>query len=214
VPGIVCALQEKHKSADTSVNLAAEFIILTAVRTGEARFMRVREVDLGERLWIVPAERMKTEDGPEGLCFEVPLSDRAVSILKAVIPEGASPDAHVFAGQRSRNREKPLGMNAVLHALKAVYPAMTTHGCRSSFRDWAGDETTCERDIAEMALAHKVGDEVEQAYRRGSALKKRRQLMEAWARYIGGISNVVTFASREPHSDDWEAPPRQTAESR
>jgi integrase len=214
VPGIVRALRERHKSADSSANLAAEFIILTAVRTGEARFMRVRELDLGERLWVVPAERMKAEDSPEGLCFEVPLSDRAVSILKSVIPKDASPDAYVFAGQWSRNGEKPLGMNAVLHALKAVYPAMTTHGCRSSFRDWAGDETTYERDIAEMALAHKVGDEVEQAYRRGSALKKRRQLMEAWARYIGGVPTVVTFASREPQWDDRELPPRQTAESR
>ena len=214
VSRIVQALQEKHKSADSNVNLAAEFIILTAVRTGEARFMRVREVEFVERLWIIPAERMKTEDSPEGLCFEVPLSDRTVSILKAVIPKDASPDAYVFAGQWSRNGEKPLGMNAVLHALKAVYPAMTTHGCRSSFRDWAGDETTHERDIAEMALAHKVGDEVEQAYRRGNALKKRRQLMEAWACYVGGASNVVTFASREPGADDRGLPPRQIAELR
>jgi len=213
VPRIVRALQQKHKSADSNVNLAAEFIILTAVRTGEARFMRVREVDFVERLWIVPAERMKTEDSSEGLCFEVPLSGRAVSILKAVIPKGACPDAYVFAGQWSRNGETPLGMNAVL-PLKAVYSAMTTHGCRSSFRDWAGDETAYERDIAEMALAHKVGDEVEQAYRRGNALKKRRQLMEAWARYVGGVSNVVTFASREPQLDDRGSPSRQIAESR
>jgi len=113
--------------------------------------------------------------------------------LKAVIPKDAAPDAYVFAGQWSTDRSKPLGMNAVLHALKAVYPAMTTHGCRSSFRDWAGDETRFERDIAEMALAHKVGDETEQAYRRGTALKKRRQLMEAWARYIEGAFNVVTI---------------------
>jgi integrase len=212
VPRIVEALQKKHKSADSNVNLAAEFIILTAVRTGEARFMRAREVDFVERLWIVPAERMKTEDSPDGLCFEVPLSDRAFSILKAVIPKSASPDAYVFAGQWSKNAKKPLGMNAVLHALKAVYPAMTTHGCRSSFRDWAGDETAYERDVAEMALAHKVGDEVEQAYRRGSALKKRRQLMDAWAHYIGGASNVVTFASREPQLDDRGL--SSTAESR
>lgn len=214
VPRIVRALQQRHQSADSNVNLAAEFIILTAVRTGEARFMRVREVDFVERLWIVPAERMKTEDSPEGACFEVPLSDRTVSILRSVIPKGTSPDAYVFAGQWSRNREKPLGMNAVLHALKAVYPAITTHGCRSSFRDWVGDETTYERDIAEMALAHKVGDEVEQAYRRGHALKKRRQLMEAWARYVVGVSNVVTLAAREPQSDDQGTPSRQIAESR
>ena len=116
-----------------------------------------------------------------------------MAILKAAIPKGVAPGAYVFAGQWSKDHMKPLGQNALLHALKAVYPAMTTHGCRSSFRDWAGDETHFERDIAEMALAHKVGDEVEQAYRRGTALKKRRQLMEAWARYVEGASNVVTI---------------------
>jgi hypothetical protein len=106
---------------------------------------------------------MKTEDDAEGTSFEVPPSGPAVAILKAVIPKDAAADAYVFAGQWSMDHTKPLGQNAVLHPLKAVYPAMTTHGCRSSFRDWAGDETRFERDIAEMALAHKVGDEVEQA---------------------------------------------------
>jgi integrase len=132
-----------------------------------------------------PAERIKTEDDPQGQDFEVPLCDRALSILRAVIPKDAAPAAYVFAGQWSKDHTKPLGMNAVLHAPKAVYPAMITHGCRSSFRDWAGDETRFEREIAEMALAHKVGDETEQAYRRGNALKKRRQLMEAWVRSVG-----------------------------
>ena len=193
VPGIVQALHAKREGADTAVNQAAEFIILTAVRTGEARYMRVSEVDFTERLWTIPAERMKTEDDPEGTDFEVPLSDPAIAILKAVIPKGTEPDAYVFAGQWSKDHAKPLGQNAILHALKAIYPAMTTHGCRSSFRDWAGDETQFERDIAEMALAHKVGDEVEQAYRRGTALKKRRQLMEAWARYVEGVSNLATI---------------------
>jgi integrase len=149
VPAIVRALQAKREGADTSVNQATEFIILTAVRTGEARNMRVGEVDFSERLWTIPAERMKTEDHPEGTAFEVPLSDRAIAILKAVIPKGAASDAYVFAGQWSKDHTKPLGQNAVLHVLKAIYPAMTTHGCRSSFRDWAGDETHVERDIAE-----------------------------------------------------------------
>lgn len=194
MPAIVRSLHAKREGADTAVNQAAEFIILTAVRTSEGRYMRVGEVDFAERLWTIPAERMKTEDDPDGTDFEVPLSDPAIAILKAVIPKGAGPDAYVFAGQWSKDHTKPLGQNAVLHALKAIYPAMTTHGCRSSFRDWAGDETRFERDIAEMALAHKVGDEVEQAYRRGTALKKRRQLMEAWARYVEGASNVVTIA--------------------
>jgi integrase len=193
VPGIVRALQAKHEGADTAVNQAAEFIILTAVRTSEARYMRAGEVDFSERLWTIPAERMKTEDDPDGTAFEVPLSGPAIAILRAVVRKNAEPDAYVFAGQWSTAHTKPLGQNAVLHALKAVYPAMTTHGCRSSFRDWAGDETQFERDIAEMALAHKVGDEVEQAYRRGTALKKRRLLMEAWARYVEGDSNVVAI---------------------
>jgi integrase len=194
VPSIVRELRAKHEGADTAVNLAAQFIILTAVRTSEARFMRIREVDFAERLWIIPPERMKTEDDPEGRPHEVPLCARAIAILKAVIPKDAALDRYVFAGQWSRDGAKPLGMNAVLHALKAVYPRMTTHGCRSSFRDWAGDETSFPRGVAEMALAHKVGDEVEQAYRRGTALKKRRQLMEAWGHYVEGASNVVAIA--------------------
>ncbi|MBR0717860.1 integrase arm-type DNA-binding domain-containing protein [Bradyrhizobium liaoningense] len=193
VPGIVQELRTKHKSADTAVNRAAEFIILTAVRTSEARFMRVCEINFEKKLWTIPAERMKTEDDPEGEEHEVPLSARALAILHAIIPKGLDPDAYVFAGQWSKDHKKPLGMNAVLHALQAAYPAMTTHGCRSSFRDWAGDETHFPREIAEMALAHKVGDEVEQAYRRGTALKKRRELMDAWGRYVDGESNVVAM---------------------
>jgi integrase len=194
VPGIVRALQVRHKGADTAVNLAAEFIILTAVRTGEARLMRVSEVDFKARLWTIPAERMKTEDDSDGMPFEVPLCDRAVAILKTVVPKGISSDAFVFAGQWSKDHAKPLGQNAVLHALKAVYPAMTTHGCRSSFRDWVGDETQFTREIAELALAHKVGDEVEQAYRRGTALKKRRLLMEAWEQYVQGAPRVIKYS--------------------
>lgn len=195
VPGIVAALRTKHSGADTAVNRAAEFIILTAVRTGEARFMRAREINFKEALWTVPAERMKTEDHPEGRPHEVPLCARAVAVLHAVMPKGLEPDAYVFAGQWSKDHTKALGMNAVLHALQKVYPDMTTHGCRSSFRDWAGDETSFPREVAEMALAHSVGDEVEQAYRRGTALKKRRELMEAWGRYVEGESNVVKLAA-------------------
>lgn len=191
VPGVVRLLRTKHAGADTNVNLAAEFIVLTAVRTGEARFMRVREVNFAKNLWTIPAIRMKTEDGPEGADFQVPLCDRAIAILEVAIPKHAAPDRYVFPGQWSKDGTKPLGHNTVLHALKAVYPQMTTHGCRSSFRDWAGDETGFPREIAEMALAHKVGDEVEQAYRRGTALEKRRRLMEAWGAYVDATSNVA-----------------------
>jgi integrase len=90
------------------VNRAAEFIILTAVRTGEARFMRVGEVDFEKKLWTVPAERMKTEDDAEGKPHEVPLCARAVAILKEVIAKGAPPDAYVFSGQWCKDGSKPL----------------------------------------------------------------------------------------------------------
>lgn len=193
MPGIAQVLRTKHSGADTAVNLAAEYIVLTAVRTSEARFMRKKEINFKDALWTIPAERMKTEDDPEGKEHEVPLCTRAIAILRAVMPKDLDPEAYVFAGQWSRDHSKPLGMNAVLHALQKIYPAMTTHGCRSTFRDWAGDETHVAREIAEMALAHKVGDEVEQAYRRGTALKKRRELMEMWGRYIEGDSNVVAL---------------------
>jgi hypothetical protein len=88
---------------------------------------------------------MKTEDDPEGTAFEVPLSDPAIAILKAVIPKGAGPDAYVFAGQWSRDHAKPLGQNAVLHALKAL-PGDDDAWVSISFRDWAG-ETHFERDM-------------------------------------------------------------------
>jgi hypothetical protein len=87
--------------------------------------MKVGEIDFAERLWTVPAERMKSEDDASGAPHAVPLCDRAIEILQAAIPENASPDAYVFAGQWSEDHAKPLGMNAVLHALQAVYPSMT-----------------------------------------------------------------------------------------
>jgi integrase len=183
VPGIVKKLQA---TPDTE-NLGAEFVILTAVRTSEARLMRVAEIDWEARRWAIPGARMKMDAD-----HVVPLCARAIAILNAVIPKDAKPEDFVFKG---RIAGRPFGENAMLNALKAVYPDMTTHGCRSSFRDWAGDMTSFPREIAEMALAHAVGDEVEQAYRRGTALDKRRQLMDAWAAYVEGQDNVVRIAA-------------------
>ena len=94
---------------------------------------------------------MKTDD-----LHEVPLCERAVAILKAIVPKEAKPDDWVFKGQWGK--PKPLGMNAVLHALKAVYSGpITTHGCRSTFRDWAGDETNFPREIAEWRWRTRSG---------------------------------------------------------
>jgi len=181
MPGIVNAL----KANKNTVNLALEYTILTAARTNESRQMRVREVDFGRSEWRVPALRMKMEED-----HVVPLCDRAIEILRSMIKEDAKPDDLVFEGEKVG---RPFGDNRMLNALKAVAPGVTTHGCRSSFRDWAGDMTSHPRDIAEMALAHAVGDEAEQAYRRGTALEKRRQLMDAWGAYVEESSNIVAL---------------------
>lgn len=89
---------------------------------------------------------------------------------------------YVFPGQRKGRPLSASAMEMLLHRLKA--DQFTVHGFRSSFRDWAGDRTNFPRDIAEAALAHRIGDATEQAYRRADALDKRRKLMEAWSRYV------------------------------
>jgi integrase len=183
MPGIVKAL----KANENTVNLALEFTILTAARTNESRQMRVCEIDFQARQWAVPAVRMKMDAD-----HVVPLCDRAIEILLSMITEDSKPDDLVFEGDKDG---RPFGDNRMLNALKAVAGDVTTHGCRSSFRDWAGDMTSFPREIAEMALAHAVGDEVEQAYRRSTALEKRRQLMEAWGAYVEGESNVLRIAA-------------------
>ena len=124
---------------------------------------------------MVPKERMKG-----GREHRVPLSARAVAILKALPRDGD----FVFTGRFS---DKPLDPKSLTTALRrAGVDGVTVHGFRSSFRDWAGDRTSFPREVAEAALAHKIGDAVEQAYRRGDALAKRRSLMNAWASYCAG----------------------------
>lgn len=157
--------------------LALEFLILTAARSGEVRDMRWSEVHLGDRLWSVPAARMKA-----GRVHRVPLSNRAVEILEALRPlSDGDADALVFPGHKPG---KPLSIMAMTMLLRRMGTDVTVHGFRSAFRDFAGDETGFAREVAEAALSHVIGDKAEQAYRRSDALAKRRQLMETWAAYV------------------------------
>jgi integrase len=151
---------------------ALEFTILCAARTGEVLGARWSEVDLSARLWRIPGSRMKGS-----VEHVVPLSARAVAILEGLSGSRA-PDALIFPGQRGE-----FSPQSIRNALLALRPALTTHGFRSTFRDWCGDATAFPREVAEAALAHKVGNAVEAAYRRGSALEKRRALMSAWSIY-------------------------------
>jgi integrase len=170
IPAFMEVLRARHAVA----SLALEFAILTAARSGEALGAMWNEIDLVERLWIVPKARMKAHRE-----HRVPLSGRALAILKDAKKLQTYNGGFVFPGQSPR---RPLSNMALLMLLRRMGRGdLTTHGFRSSFRDWAGDKTMFPREVAEAALAHAVGDEVELAYRRSDALEKRRRLMDAWA---------------------------------
>jgi integrase len=144
---------------------ALQFTILTAARTGETIGARWNEIDFEAKVWTIPAERMKA-----GRAHRVPLCDRAIAILRGLPRHG--------------ERVFPLAdVAAMLKLLRAVRPGFTTHGFRSSFRDWAAECTNFPRDVAEMALAHAIPSAVERAYRRGDLFQKRAKLMQSWADY-------------------------------
>lgn len=169
LPAFVVALRER----DAVAARALEFAILTAARTNEVLGAKWSEIDLDARLWTVPAERMKA-----GREFRVPLGDRAVEILRGVMAE--KQNDHVFHG----DRRATLSNMALLMLLRRMGRRdITAHGFRSSFRDWVEEQTDTSRAVAEMALAHSVGNAVEAAYRRGDLLEKRRPLMAKWGKY-------------------------------
>lgn len=187
VPAFVTKLQER--GAMTA--LALEFLILTCARSGECLGARWGEMDLEAGVWTVPAERMKA-----GRVHRVPLSPRALAILKAAAE--APTGEFVFPGY---GQDRPLSSNALRALLiRMGLGHVTAHGFRSSFRDWAGELSTFPRELAEGALAHKVGDETELAYRRGDALEKRRKLMNAWANYILNTKGNVIPLSKSKAS--------------
>lgn len=153
-----------------------EFTILTAARSGEALGATWGEIDLERGQWTVPANRMKA-----GVEHVVPLSNAAVQLLSR-LKFGAAPpaDQPVFAiaGAHRSNMAMAMLLRRMGHG------DVTVHGFRSTFRDWAGDATEFPRELVEQALAHTIVSKVERAYRRGIAVDRRRQLMEAWAKYI------------------------------
>ena len=158
--------------------IALEFLILTAARTGEVLGAQWSEIDLNERVWTVPARRMKG-----GLEHRVALSTVAIAALERVRDlRRSEADPFVFPGQATGKALSSGGMERVLDRMKV---AVTVHGFRSTFKDWAVDATQFPDLLSEQALAHVVGDESRRAYARSDALEKRRKLMEAWASYCG-----------------------------
>jgi len=162
---------------------AVIFTCLTAARSGEARKAVWSEFDLGAKLWIVPAERMKGKKE-----HRVPLSAGVLAILKdAQALRDRKHSDFVFPGQKKGCPLTDVALSKALHQAAGTKD-VTVHGLRSTFRDWAAEETDYPREVPEMALAHAIGDKVEAAYRRGDLFEKRREMMERWWQYTQTIS--------------------------
>lgn len=155
---------------------ALELLILTATRSGEVRGATWTEIDLGAATWTIPAQRMKA-----GKEHRIPLSDAAVKLLSA-LPRIEGTDV-VFPG----NKGKPLSDMTLTAVMRRMKAEAVPHGFRSTFRDWVSERTNYPPELAEMALAHTIGNKVEAAYRRGDMLDRRRQMMAAWAKFCEAL---------------------------
>ena len=186
----VAALMARLSKEAAVAARALEVCILTAARSGEILGARWSEFDLTQKVWTIPATRMKASRE-----HRVPLSNRAVSILEALAQIRTCD--FVFPSPRGNRPLSHVAMAKVLARLQVA--GVTVHGFRSAFRDWAGNETSVPREVAEAALAHVIGDKAEQAYRRSDALEKRSKLMTAWAKYCGSpkiAGNVTKLRAR------------------
>ncbi len=169
---------------------ALEFTILTAARTSEVLGARWEEIDLKAEVWTIPAERMKA-----GKEHKVALSECALAVLKPLA--AASTSDWIFPGEG--RKDGPLSNMTMLKVLKRMNrDDLTTHGFRSTFRDWAAETTDIPGEVVEMALAHTISSKVEAAYRRGDLLEKRRRLMKAWGRFCA--SHSPTAATQAPQT--------------
>jgi integrase len=191
IADFMVALRQREGTAARSL----EFTILTAARTGEVIYAKWDEIDLKHRVWTIPAQRMKA-----GQKHRVPLSDRAVEILKGLPREKGN--HHVFIGP-SKAGLSNMGMAMLLKRMAKTSfrkaGEITVHGFRSTFRDWASERTSYDNNVIEMALAHSIGSAVEKAYRRGDLFAKRSRLMADWAKYcntkpVAAGSNVVSLS--------------------
>ena len=178
LPAALQAVRES--SASLPVKLAFEILALTACRSGEVRGMVWDELDINEATWTIPGARMKA-----GKPHRVPQTQRALAILGEA--RGLSDGRGlVFPGPRSAGIISDMALTQVLRRLRLDF---VPHGLRSSFRDWAAEQTSSPHAVVEAALAHSVGNATEAAYFRSDLFDLRRALMDEWSRFLeGGIS--------------------------
>jgi len=163
----------------TADTLALEFLVLTAARGGEVRGALWTEIDREGGVWTIPASRMKANRP-----HRVPLCGRALEILETARTLGGGGSPIVFVTERGQ----PLNNKRMCRLLEKYRIAAVPHGFRSSFRDWAAEETDHPREVIEAALAHVVRNPVEAAYARSDLFERRRRLMDDWAGYLAGPS--------------------------
>jgi integrase len=178
------------KGRDAPAARALEFAILTATRSSETRLATWAEIDMKERLWTIPGDRMKA-----GIEHQIPLTDEMLSILNALKREEDNP--HVFIGT---SKNGTMSENALINVLKRMdRKGLTQHGFRATFKTWAGETTAHPREVIEHGLAHQLLDKAEASYDRGTRLEKRRKLMADWSKFCGTVrsedANVVPIHS-------------------
>jgi integrase len=184
VPSFVARLNEAIISEPTRLGL--ELLILTALRTKEARMGEWCEIDWEASTWTIPAARQLKKKRPTP--HIVPLSPRCIEILR-LLRKLASTSPYIFPG---KGGAKPISDMTFLMALRRLGLEITSHGFRSSFRDWAAEETNHRNEVIEKCLAHEIPNKVEAAYRRGDLLAKRLALMCDWSDYVAGKSSQST----------------------
>ena len=178
LPAFMAALRAREGVAAQ----ALAFTIMTAARTNEALGARWDEIDIHKKVWTAPASRMKA-----GETHVVPLSEAAIALLDALPRERGA--EFLFIGRRTGTRLSETALIGVLGRMRRT--DLTIHGFRSTFRDWAAEQTSFPHDVCEMALAHTVGDASTRAYRRTKLLPKRRQLMDTWAAYCASPASAA-----------------------
>jgi integrase len=174
------------------------FVMATACRRAEVLGATWDEIDLDARIWTIPAKRMKS-----GRMHRVPLSDQAVLLLQVLASLRHS--EHVFPGT---NGGRPVSATTMLDLMRGLHQSATIHGMRSSFRDWCTEHGVAH-EIAEMALAHRIGDATVHAYLRGDALEPRRMVMQQWGDFLTGAptsrSQEVDAGHLAPSGSAWQS---------
>jgi integrase len=184
LPELMLELRERQSTAA----LALEFCILTATRSGETLNAEWSEFDLAKATWTIPATRMKA-----GHEHRIPLTGRVLAVINGLNELRRAGSNFVFPGNGKGTALSSMAMTMQLRRMKCK--GVTVHGFRSTFRDWASEQTSFPHETCEHALAHRISDKAEAAYRRGDQFEKRRKLMDAWESYCfkqtGG--NVVSI---------------------